>query len=202
MSHQNGLERLDELLGDARGGSREALGELLDGCRQYLLLMADQLLAPQLRAKIGASDVVQETLHDAQRDFGRFQGVGEDELLAWLRHILVNNLADFGRRYRAAKRQVEREVSFQGTVFEEPETVERDSPQAVAISQEQHQALMRALERLPGPARDVIQWRNYDRCSFEEIGQRLGRSAEAARKVWVRALEQLQRCLEPSNDSW
>lgn len=193
---------LSELLEGARGGCHHALGELLQGCRQYLLLTANRLLDPHLRAKLGPSDVVQETLHDAHRDFDRFHGVSEDDLLAWLRHILLNNLADVGRRYRAAKRQVAREVSWQGIVYEEPRTVEKDSPQANAISHEQHTALMRALDHLSGPARDVIQWRNYERCSFEEIGRRLGRSAEAARKVWVRALEQLHHHLEPSDESW
>jgi len=46
----------------------------------------------------------------------------------------------------------------------------------------------------------VIQWRNYDRASFEEIGQRLERSAEAARKLWVRAVELLQQELDATHD--
>jgi hypothetical protein len=32
---------------------------------------------------------------------------------------------------------------------------------------------------------------------FDQVGQRLGRSAEAARKLWARAVEKLQRNLEP-----
>lgn len=194
---------LNGLLQGARGGCNDALGELLNGCRQYLLLTANRMLDPHLRGKLGASDLVQETLHEAHRDFDHFQGISEDELLAWLRHILLNNLADVGRRYRSAKRQITREVSFQASLAEQPRTVARESsPPAFAIYRERHAALMRALDQLSGPARDVIQWRNYERCSFEEIGRRLGRSAEAARKVWVRALEQLHHQLESSDESW
>src|SRR6516165_3274940 len=68
----------------AQAGSKEALAQMLEACRGYLLLIATQELDPALRAKGGASDLVQETILEAFRDFGRFQG-GEEELLAWLR---------------------------------------------------------------------------------------------------------------------
>src|SRR5262249_46344878 len=101
----------------ARAGSREALGEVLEACRAYLLLVANKEIDPQLQAKGGASDLVQETFLEAQRAFGRFQGTTADELRAWLRQLLLHNVADFGRRYRGTgKRRVEREVRL------EPET--------------------------------------------------------------------------------
>jgi RNA polymerase sigma-70 factor (ECF subfamily) len=43
----------------ARAGSREALGEVLEACRGYLLLLAQEELDPALQAKGGASDLVQ-----------------------------------------------------------------------------------------------------------------------------------------------
>src|SRR5262245_48250334 len=89
-----------QLLAAARSGSREALGLLLDTCRRYLLLVADRELAQELKAKGGASDLVQETFLEAQRDFAGFQGSSEDEFRAWLRRLLLNNLANFARRYR------------------------------------------------------------------------------------------------------
>src|SRR5437764_3357307 len=84
----------------ARCGSREALGRALDACRRYLLLVADKELDAELQAKGGASDLVQQTFLEAQRDFARFHGDSEAELLAWLRRLLLNNLADFRRLYR------------------------------------------------------------------------------------------------------
>src|SRR5437899_477303 len=79
----------------ARGGSDAALGQLLEECRAYLLLVANQELPAQLRGKAGASDVVQETFLQAQKNFERFRDQGEAELLAWLRRILLNNVANF-----------------------------------------------------------------------------------------------------------
>src|SRR4051812_46159075 len=58
----------------ARAGSHEALGQLLDGCRGYLLRIARDELDPRLQAKGGASDLVQETFLEAQRDFAAFTG--------------------------------------------------------------------------------------------------------------------------------
>ena len=97
----------------ARSGSRKALGEALEACRAYLLVVAQRELDPQLRAKAGASDLVQQTFLEAQRDFPQFQGESEAELLAWLRQVLLNNLSTFTRSYRATeKRRVDREVAL------------------------------------------------------------------------------------------
>src|SRR5205807_266881 len=94
----------------AQAGSSEALGQVLEACRGYLLLIAQQELDTALQAKGGASDLVQQTFLEAQRDFGGFQGSTHEALLAWTRRLLLNNLANFRRAYHRNKRQVSREV--------------------------------------------------------------------------------------------
>jgi RNA polymerase sigma-70 factor (ECF subfamily) len=189
----------------ARCGSADALGRVLEICRQYLLLIANQKLEAELRGKIGASDIVQDTFLEAQRDFGRFQGRTEEELLAWLRRILLNNLANVTRHYRdTEKRRIAREIHLTAAPPAELANgliAPCQSPGSVLLAGEQDETLHRAVDRLPEPARQVIHWRNYDRLPFEEIGRRLDRSAEAARKVWVRALEQLEALLGPLDAS-
>src|SRR5262245_48322024 len=103
----------EDLIAAARRGGWSALGRLLDDCRPYLLLIANQELPPDLWAKAGPSDLVQETFLEAQRDFAQFRGGTEAELLAWLRALLVHNLDNFTRGFRAAaKRDVAREVAI------------------------------------------------------------------------------------------
>src|SRR5581483_10218334 len=98
-------------LPEARAGCREALGQVLEAYRTYLLLIANGELDPELRAKGGASDLVQETFLEAHRDFAGFHGDSGEQLQAWLRQLLLHNLANFVRRYRQTdKRQVGREV--------------------------------------------------------------------------------------------
>jgi RNA polymerase sigma-70 factor (ECF subfamily) len=195
----------EQMLAGARDGASETLGQLLQGCRQYLLLVANQQLEPDLQAKVGASDVVQQTFLEAQRDFGGFSGQSQEELLAWLRRILLNNLANLTRHYHGTqRRQAGREVPLAEAPLRELQAVlasEADSPSTQALAREQAEALDRALERLPEDYGEALRLRHQERLSFEAIGQRLGRSAEAARKLWVRALEQLQRDLEPTDES-
>src|SRR6478672_14289 len=81
----------------ARNGNGSALGPVLEICRNYLLLTANQELEPDLQAKVAPSDVVQKTYLEAFRDFRQFRGRTEAELLGWLRGILKHNLANVRR---------------------------------------------------------------------------------------------------------
>jgi RNA polymerase sigma-70 factor (ECF subfamily) len=195
---------MEELIEAARG-SLDALGQLLELCRPYLLLVANKNLGAELQAKISPSDLVQETFAAASPHFARFTGRTEAELIAWLRRILLNRLATEAERYTATeKRQIGREVA-EGNLpagktiddLSDPGA----SPSARVLAQEQEEQLEKALAQLPEHYRQVIRWRNDERLTFGEIGQRLGSSEEAARKVWVRALEQLEDLLEPPHAS-
>ena len=189
----------------ARNGSSEALGSLLELCRPYLLLVANQQIQPDLKVKVGASDLVQQTFLEAHRDFAGFRGDSEAELLAWLRQILVNNAAGITRQFRdTQKRRIDQEISLSDTPLANLlQNIQDlgDSPSAQAQAHEQDQALHEAISKLPEQYRQVIHLRNYERLSFEEVGQRLGRSAEAARKLWTRAITQLEQLLESSDGS-
>jgi RNA polymerase sigma-70 factor (ECF subfamily) len=189
------------LLPEAQAGSAEALGRLLDGCRGYLLLVAQKELDPQLLPKGGPSDLVQDTLLDAVRGFGRFQGGSEEELLAWLRRLLLNNLISFSRRYRETdKRQVAREVRLEGGDTSGGPPAElaaaTPSPTSQAMRHEEAEALEAALARLPEEYRQVLTLRYREGRSFEEIAPVMGRTTNAVRKLWARAVERLQRELE------
>src|SRR4051794_40708516 len=102
------------LIDQARGGDAAALGRLLEMYRNYLRLLARSLLGRALRLRVDPSDLVQETFLDAHRDFPRFAGGGEPELVAWLRRILVRNLADQVRHHRAPIRDERLQESLEG----------------------------------------------------------------------------------------
>jgi RNA polymerase sigma-70 factor (ECF subfamily) len=184
-------------LAAVRAGSQEALGRALAACRGYLLLVAQRELGPELQAKAGPSDLVQETLMDAVRDFARFQGKTEDELLQWLRRLLLNNLIDFTRHYRdTARRQVDREGSLLGdsSVRPVPEPAAAlPSPSDEVLAREEAKAVERALRELPENYRHVVLWRYQEGRSFEAIGKALGITANAARKLLLRAIRRVQQ---------
>ena len=180
----------------ARAGSREALGQILEACRAYLQTVARAKRDPALQAKAGASDLVQETFLEAQRDFDQFKGDSEEELLAWMRQLLLNNMANFTRSYReAAKRSVGREVrcASDGSLDLTENAAANDlSPSGMILAQEQAQKLQRALELLPEDYRQVLLLRYQEQQPFEEIAGQMNRSANAVRKLWMRAVERLQ----------
>ena len=68
---------------------REDIAHALEAHRPYLLALANQELQPALRAKEAASDMVQETIILALRDFEQFRGDGAAEMVGWLRRILL-----------------------------------------------------------------------------------------------------------------
>jgi len=189
----------------AHGGNEEALGLTLEACRKYLLWIARREIDPDLQAKSGASDLVQETFLEAHRDFGHFQGSTEAELLAWLRRLLLNNLANFVRRYKdTAKRCVGDEVSLdalrgrQGVAGEGE--AEAGSPAGQAIAREQAQLLREALDRLPEEHRAVMALWHQEELSFEEMGNRLCCSPNTARNKWLKAIKRLQADLASLED--
>jgi RNA polymerase sigma-70 factor, ECF subfamily len=188
-----------------RAGSAAARGVLFERCRQYLLLVAEREFDPSLCGKLGASDLVQETFLNAERGFRQFRGQTEQELIAWLHRIMQNCAGQEVRRYRrAAKRDVRHERSLtidfdSGRSFEPAADVETPSRQFAAA--EEQDLLAVALSHLPDHYQQVVQLRNADRKSFDEIGDLMGRSPEAVRKMWVRAIEQLRAAMLDGDES-
>ncbi len=194
-------QQVAEWISQAKDGSAEAIGQLIDACRNYLLLIANQELPLALRAKLGPSDLVQDTAFEAHRDFASFEGEQLEQLLAWLRRILLNNAANVNRRYQGtSKRDIHREQALTngGRLQDEP-VVGSLSPGATLAAQEQRERVDRCLERLPYDQRSAILLRNREHLSFVEIGVQLDRSPDAARKLWARAIEQLRQELASLN---
>ena len=192
------------LLLAAQAGSNSSLGQLLQGYRDYLSLLADEELGSAIKVKASVSDLVQDSFLEAKRDFGQYAGQSTEEFQAWLRRLLLNNVANVIRSYQGTeKRDISRETpasrcDLHGT---RPLAGKSKTASSIVMKNELLDALQLAIQRLPGHYQDVIRWRNYDRASFEDIGMRLERSAEAARKLWVRAVEMLQQELDTSHEA-
>lgn len=183
----------------AQAGDMEAAGVLLDRYRNYLLLIANEEFDSDIQGKAGASDVVQDSMLHAQQHLGKFRGTQETEFRAWLRSILTNDLRQVRRVYSAQKRNVTREISTDADTATNPRPALLDpslTPRSDALQRERTQAIESAMAKLSEDHRQVIELRNLEGLSFERIGQRMDRSGDAARKLWVRALESLRRQLE------
>jgi RNA polymerase sigma-70 factor, ECF subfamily len=191
-------------LAQSRSGNPDVFGRLLDGFREYLLAVANVELDAEVRARVGPSDAVQETFKQAARRFETFSGSTDPELRAWLRMILVNrcrNLRD--EHVNAAKRDARREIDI-GEANSDPGlarylVADEPTPSKHAAAAEDAARLLTALSLLPEDFRQVVWLRNWEGLSFDEIGARTGRSREAVRKIFSRAVEKLARVLEATD---
>lgn len=171
----------------------------------YLKLLARSQLDAQLRSRVSPSDVVQETLLEAHRGLASFRGKTRGELLAWLRRILVNNLATAVEHHMlAAKRDVRRDISLDhirrsleqsNARLDAMLRADLTSPSSDARRHEDLAGLADSLLELPEDYCEVIVLRHWDGLAFPEIGQRMGRSAGAVRMLWLRAIDQLRQAM-------
>jgi RNA polymerase sigma-70 factor (ECF subfamily) len=178
------------VLAAARDGSPEAQGQVLEACREYLLAIANRRLGPDLQGQVRPSSLVQETFLRAAQHFDRFHGSTERDLLNWLRRILLHVLANEQRRLGAAKAAGGRTRHSLNEAAEL--AAPTDTPAQQAADRERDQELDQALARLPEHYRRVIELHHQEGRSFAEAGQTLGCSAEAARKLWARAVLKLR----------
>jgi RNA polymerase sigma-70 factor (ECF subfamily) len=194
-----------ELLVEARQGSGEALGALLELYRAYLQGRAGALIGSNLRGVVNPSDLVQQTFLEAYQDFGRFGGSTEAQWRAWLRRILAHNLANVVEKHvRARKRDRRRQISLDRRCVAVANSVAghdpgvagvQSSPSVQAQRREASAILADRLAQLPEAYREVLVLRHYEGLSFEEMARHMGRTSGAVRILWVRALDRLRRLL-------
>jgi RNA polymerase sigma-70 factor (ECF subfamily) len=190
-----------ERLEQARRGDARMRDQLFDQCREQLGWYARGHVESWLRAKVDASDLVQQTLFEAHRDFARFEGASEGEWIAWLRRILTHNALDLVRQYHGtAKRQARREISQQAPGNSswsplEPASPE-PSPSQQAIARDDQLRVAMALADLSADHRQVIVLRNLERLPFDEVARQMGRTRPAVQMLWMRAVKKLQASLE------
>jgi RNA polymerase sigma-70 factor, ECF subfamily len=193
---------LELLLSQARAGDLPALGRLLELYRNYLRLLARSLIRPPLQVQLDASDLVQETFLKAHREFAQFAGSGERELVAWLRQILVRTLANQAKHHKTRGRDQRRQESLDVLLDRSSLAIQAQladsiaSPSSLAVRREQAVLLADALARLPADYREVFILRNLEHVAVDEIATRMGRSPNAVRKLWGRAMVALKQAME------
>ena len=194
------IELPELLLERAHAGDADALGQLLEQYRQYLRLLAQSQVGRSLRVRLDPSDLVQETLLEAQRDFSRFAGKAEGELTAWLRRILVRNLTDQLKHHHSQKRDFQREQPLEVLVEQAHAALAAplSTPSAQVSRREQAVVLAQAMAQLPADYREVITLRHLEGEDFDAIAARMGRTSGAVRMLWMRALERLGSIMEKS----
>jgi RNA polymerase sigma-70 factor, ECF subfamily len=177
----------EEMMKKAQAGDQEACGWLLDACRPGLLRCIRQKRAIFSARNWRDSDVSQETLLKAIAEIETFKGCTPEQLDGWIQAIFDRTMIDLWRRSRAKRRDVQRETSTNAPNFEESLRNAAPSAHEIASKHEQGQLLSRIIVQLPTDQAQAVRLRR-EKASFEEIGRQMGRSTDAARHLYIRAL--------------
>ena len=192
-------EQSSALLRRARQGSLAAIDTLFDGVAGRLLALIRLRLGPGLRSQLESRDILQATLLRAFERLEQFEGAKTANLVGWLASIAENEIRQQAEFHHRGRRDVARRAALEDAEGLPIEEVH--SAISRLVIKEEMARLERALERLDESQREVILLRKLEGLSFPEIGQKLGRSADACRMLLARALTALTIVLEETTES-
>lgn len=186
------------------GGSTSDRQELLDWLEKYKPLLksiAAREIDKELSQKIDASDVIQETLNAAQANIDEVATKHPKEMKGYLRRVLLSKIEDLRRRFlRSSKRDIRREVSSAEISSDEIRQIPGvDASQLeLMIDEERFRRVMDAVQSLPPEIQRILAWRFENDLTFEQIGDRIGRTKDDVRMLIQRCIARLRVQLDES----
>ena len=179
------------------------LGERLSRLEPRLRLLVRHLASRAVRARVDATDLVQETFLRAleSRDSLPRPDEGDEALWRYLARIARNSVIDAARSIRALKRDREtRALTRSDWSRVGPSAsqllAQTAGPQTRAIGAEVRDRLADRFDRLSAEHRRVIGLRQLEGLSARETAKRMGRSETAVHSLYRRALEAWHEGLE------
>jgi RNA polymerase sigma-70 factor (ECF subfamily) len=188
-----------ELLRQVQCGNRQAFEQLFARHRPELRQFVDLRLDPRLRARVDASDVVQETQMEAFRRLGDFLERQPMPFRLWLRQTAYERLLKIRRHHvEVAQRTVRREVALpdhSSLQLAQQLLAPGSTPSQHLDKVEVARRVRQALARLSEPDREILLMRNFDGLSNQEAAQVLGIESATASQRFGRALLRLRKLL-------
>ena len=197
----------------ANGPLREQLradpsrfGEVAAQARGRLVRIVALRIDRQLRGRLDAEDVVQDTLAEATRRLPEWLGASDAMPMAlWLRFLALQRLAQLHRHHLgAAMRAAGRESSLDAPAGGDASAVTLAEAIAesgvltasgVASKAELAQRLHSALQELKAEDREVLLLRHFEQLTNGEVAALLDLSAPGASLRYLRAAKRLREVL-------
>jgi len=147
-----------------------------------------------VRHREDAEDVLQETFLRAYQHLHSFRG--ECKFSTWMMKIGINASLMWLRKRKFLLRTTCDVVTFDGQTVREREFRDhKPDPEQRSISDQTHEQLSLAIQKLPPYLRSTIELRYGKECSMKDIAETLGITQAAAKSRMLRARNRLRRTL-------
>jgi len=174
--------------------SRESLESVYARVGPRLLAFIRLKMGRSLRARMESRDILQATFAKSLLHLDDFEGGESRAFTGWLMRIAENEIRDrvdfHGRQRRDAQR--DEDIAGYGEIARRTK-----SALSRLILDQRAERLEAAIETLSEAHREVILLRAFEELSFPEIGRRLGKSEDASRMLYARAMTALTLALPP-----
>jgi RNA polymerase sigma-70 factor, ECF subfamily len=187
------------LLRQMRAGDRQAFEQLFARHQAYLHRLVELRLDPRLRARVDASDVVQEAHLEALSRLEAYLKRPALPFRLWLRQIAFDRALK-ARRYHlgTARRAIGREVPLpeqSSLVLAGQLLAGGSTPSQQMDQQELARRLRQAVAQLPEADREIVMLRHFEGLSNREAACLLRLDPATASKRHGRAMLRLHRIL-------
>jgi len=193
-----GNEKTQRLVALAKEGDQTALNQLCSVYGERVRRIIRFRLNQKLRPKLDSLDVVQDVLLLAMGGLKDFTYRSEGDFLRWLSRIAENKIRDIFDEFHTEKRDIRKEIPFKeqrrstgGTVGAALGSIRVPTPSVIMCKKEALDRLEKALDDLKPEYKEVVVLKRIEGLSYDEIGERLGKSAKAVSMLLYRAMTAL-----------
>lgn len=182
-----------------QAGEVDALQTLIQRNLDWIRARVRQRLGDRMRRIGDSEDFLQETLLDFLKYTPRFRVENEEQFRGLLARVVESAIRDKNDYwFRTRRRQLSQERPLPtDSVLDLSLGASAVTPPDEKTAKQEMDALLRmAIEVLQPEDREVVVLRHWDDLEYEAIGERLGVTADGARKRYKRALPKLARTLE------
>lgn len=179
----------------AKEGDNSALNQLCNVYGERVRRIIRLRMGRELRSQLESMDLVQDVLVSALRDLGDFTYRSEGDFLRWLGKIAENRIRDNLDKLHAHKRDIRKEAplyDYASTSRDDRarvlEPARNTTPSVILSRREELDKLEKAIDQLKPEYREVIVLAKIDGLSYQEIGDRLGKSTDAVGHLLLRAM--------------
>jgi RNA polymerase sigma-70 factor (ECF subfamily) len=188
-------------LTQATAGDLHAIQKLIIAHHARLRDLAVKRMPQAMRSKFEPEDILQQVYIDVVQHIRDYEYRGSDSFFHWLVRILDSKLIDAQRFYRAAARNIRRQVAPKETTSTYESLVssaalDLATPSRILARQETESILLAALAGLSQDQRRVIELRYLQGHTLAEVAEMMQRSVPAVQMLSARAMRQLRSAIQ------